>query len=192
MKFKFFINNQVAFECPINSARCIAHNRNGTRCKRRVCIGTPYCFTHLTTYLHLKIKVSTIPHAGKGLFALDNTKGNNDVVFKKGDVICEYGGEFINAHTLNERYGDYTAPYGMQVRANPALYQDCACKRDIGSLANSALLKRNNNAEFYISTQPIRQVKLRAIKNIKNNQEILIDYGDEYLMHEPNTHHTTK
>ena len=67
MKFKFFINNEVAFECPINSARCIAHNANGTRCKRRVCIGTPYCFSHLPIYLHLKIMPSTIPQAGKGV-----------------------------------------------------------------------------------------------------------------------------
>jgi hypothetical protein len=113
--------------------------------------------------------------------------------FKKGDVICKYGGEFINAHTLNDRYGENTGPYAMELRANPGLYQDCACKRDIGGLANSALRKRDNNAEFYISTAaPIRQVKLRAIKNIKNNNEILIDYGNEYLMNEPGVHHTTK
>ena len=42
--------------------------------------------------------------------------------------------------------------------------QDCACKRDIGSIANSANLKRNNNAEFYVSTAPIRQVKLKSNK----------------------------
>ena len=38
--------------------------------------------------------------------------------------------------------------------------QDCACKRDIGSIANTANVKKNNNAEFYVSTGPIRQVKL--------------------------------
>jgi hypothetical protein len=42
------------------------------------------------------------------------------------------------------------------------------------------------------STAPIRQVKLRAIKNIKNKSEILIDYGNEYLMHENGVFHTTK
>ena len=70
--------------------------------------------------------------------------------------------------------------------------QDCACKRDVGSLANSANLKKNNNAEFYVSTAPIRQVKLRAIKNIYNNQEILINYGNDYIMHEQGAYHTTK
>ena len=34
MKFKFFVNNEIAFECPINSVRCSAHNSNGARCKR--------------------------------------------------------------------------------------------------------------------------------------------------------------
>ena len=58
----FFVNNKIAFECPINSVRCIAHNSNGARCKRRVCIGSPYCFGHLPMYLHLKIMTSTIPH----------------------------------------------------------------------------------------------------------------------------------
>jgi hypothetical protein len=122
---------------------------------------------------------STIPQAGKGLFAFDKTKGNDEIIFKKGNVICEYGGEFITHAQLNDRYDEYTAPYGMQVRANPPLYQDCGCKRDIGGLANSALRKRDNNTEFYISTKPIRQVKLRAIKNIKNGTEILIYYGNE-------------
>jgi hypothetical protein len=135
---------------------------------------------------------STILQAGKGLFAFDKTKGNNEIVFKKGNVICAYGGEFITHAELDDSYGDFTEPYGIEVRANPPLYQDCACKRDVGGLANSALRKRDNNYEFYISTQPIRQVKLRAIKNIKNGTEILIDYGNDYLMHENGVFHTTK
>ena len=104
-KFNFFVNNHVAFECPINSIRCIAHNVNGSRCKRRVCIGTPYCFSHLPIYLHLKIMPSTIPQAGKGLFAFDKTKGNDEIIFKKGNVICAYGSEFITHAELNDRYG---------------------------------------------------------------------------------------
>ena len=190
MKFKFFVNNEIAFECPINSVRCSAHNSNGARCKRRVCIGSPYCFGHLPMYLHLKIMPSTIPHGGKGLFAFDKTKENNEIVFKKGTVICEYGGEFITYDELDDRYGDYTGPYAMHL-SNQTV-QDCTCKRDVGSIANTANVKKNNNAEFYVSTAPIRQVKLRAKRNILNKQEILIDYGDEYLMHEPNIHHSTK
>eukprot|EP01041_Mallomonas_annulata_P017839 gene17839-36492_t len=155
MKFNFFVNNEIAFECPINSVRCSAHNSNGARCKRRVCIGSPYCFGHLPMYLHLKIMTSTIPHGGKGLFAFDKTKENNEIVFKKGTVICEYGGEFITYDELDDRYGDYTGPYAM--RLSNQTIQDCSCKRDVGSIANTANLKKNNNAEFIISTQPIRQ-----------------------------------
>jgi hypothetical protein len=78
MKFKFFVDNEVAFQCNINSSRCIGHNNNGQRCKRRVCMATPYCFSHLPEYLHLKVKPSTIPNAGKGLFAFDKTKNENE------------------------------------------------------------------------------------------------------------------
>ena len=56
---------------------------------------------------------STIPHGGKGLFAFDKTKENNEIVFKKGTVICEYGGEFITYDELDDRYGDYTGPHAI-------------------------------------------------------------------------------
>jgi len=185
MKFSFYINHNIAFQCKLTCSRCTGTNKNGSRCRRTVCIGLKYCFSHLPIYLHLKIMPSTIPHGGKGLFAFDKTKGNNEIIFKKGDVICEYGGEIITYAELDDRYGDFTGPYAMHL-SNQTV-QDCACKRDIGSIA-----KRNNNAEFYVSTAPIRQVKLRAIKNITNKSEILIDYGNEYLMHENGVHHSTK
>jgi hypothetical protein len=41
-------------------------------------MATPYCFSHLPEYLHLKVKPSTIPNAGKGLFAFDKTKNENE------------------------------------------------------------------------------------------------------------------
>jgi hypothetical protein len=112
-------------------------------------------------------------------------------LFKKGNVICEYGGEVIPYAELDDRYGEFTGPYAIMQLSNQTV-QDCACKRDVGSIANSANLKKNNNAEFYVSTNPRRQVKLRAKKNIFNNTEIFVDYGNEYIMHEPNVHHSTK
>ena len=52
---------------------------------------------------------------GKGLFAFDKTKENNEIVFKKGTVICEYGGEFITYDELDDRNGVFTAPYAMHL-----------------------------------------------------------------------------
>jgi hypothetical protein len=190
MKFQFFINNEVAFECKINSVRCIGKNKSGQICKRRICIGTPYCFTHLPSYMHLKVKISNIPNAGKGIFAIDKTKNDNEIVFKKGDIICKYGGEFINLDEKNERYENYTAPYGMELSKN--VFQDCACKRDVGSIVNTANYKKDNNVEFIISTRPTREVKLRAKKNIYNNQELLVDYGRTYKLHENGASYRTK
>jgi hypothetical protein len=190
-KFTFYIDNDIAFQCNLETNRCIAHNKNNTRCKRRVAIGLPYCCIHLPTNLHLKIKPSTIPNAGKGLFAFDKTKGNDFIVFKKGQVICEYGGDLISVEECNRRYSeDHTAPYGIQLKNDTI--QDCACNRGIGSIANTAERKRDNNAEFYIATRPTRQIKLKAKRNILNNTEIFVDYGNEYDIHEDNVHYKTR
>jgi hypothetical protein len=153
MKFQFFINNEIAFECKINSVRCIGKNKTGQTCKRRVCIGTPYCFSHLPTYLHLKVKVSNIPNAGKGIFATDKTKEDDEIVFKKGVIICKYGGEFIDLDERVERYDNYKA-YG-----NNQLFQKIyACKRDVGSIVNTANSKKDNKMNLF--DQQDRQEKL--------------------------------
>jgi hypothetical protein len=56
-KFTFYVDNEIAFQCNLETNRCIAHNKNGTRCKRRVAIGLPYCCVHLPTNLHLKLNL---------------------------------------------------------------------------------------------------------------------------------------
>jgi hypothetical protein len=190
MKFKFIVHDNVVFQCNLECQRCIGLNKSGQRCKRKVCIGLPYCFTHLTQCLHLKIKQSNlVNNAGKGLFAWDTNKNQDEVVFKRGNLICEYGGEFITREELDERYGEKTAPYGIEINRN--LCQDGACKRGIGVIANTANTKRENNAEFYLSTRPQRMIKLRATRPIKNHEEILVDYGNEYDLHEDGVFHKT-
>ena len=72
------------------------------------------------------------------------------------------------------------------------VFQDCGCERDVGSIVNTANYKKNNNVEFIISTRPTREVKLRANKNIYNNQELLVDYGRTYNLHENGASYRTK
>ena len=194
MRFRFLVNNAVAFQCNLNCSQCIANTATGARCKRRVCIGTPYCFSHISPALQLKIAPSTIPQAGKGVFAFNKNKGANAVIFEPRDIICVYGGEFISKNELDNRYGDYTAPYGIEVNHN--LMQDGACTRSAGSLFNHKNRRTDNNAEFYTSTQNPglhpRQIKIRATKRIRNNQEIFIHYGNQYGMNEEDVSYTTK
>ena len=194
MRFRFFVNNAVVFQCNLNCGQCTGTTTAGTRCKRRVCIGTPFCFSHITPALQLKVAPSTIPNAGKGVFAFNKTKGANEIIFRKNDIICSYGGEFISKNELEERYGEYTAPYGIEVNRN--LVQDGACTRSAGSLFNHKNRRTDNNAEFYLSTQNIgphpRQIKIRATRPIRNNQEIFVHYGNDYVMNEEDTNYTTK
>ena len=97
-QFQFYINNQIAFQCQLDSQQCIGHNQNGSQCRRKIILGTPYCFQHLEKIKHLQIKTSTIPNAGKGLFAYDkNARRQNQVVFHQNTTIIDYGGEYITA-----------------------------------------------------------------------------------------------
>ena len=194
MRFRFLVNNALAFQCVLNCSQCTGTTVAGTRCKRRVCLATPFCFSHISSALQLKVAPSTIPNAGKGVFAFNKTKGANEIIFRRNDIICVYGGEFISRAELDERYGDYTAPYGIEVNHN--LLQDGACTRSIGTLVNHKNRRADNNAEFYVSTRNPgphpRQIKLRATKPIRNNQEIFVHYGNNYIMNEENTNYTTK
>lgn len=186
-KFIFKINNEPQFEGKLYTGRCMAITRAGTRCKRHCIIGYEYCYTHLETEKDLKIKDSTIPQADKGLFAYNRRSGNNEILFGPNDPIIPYNGETINRNTLDDRYLEYTAPYAIDVSSGQ--YIDSALKRGVGSLANTNPSRRN--ARISVDKRN-KTASLKAIKNIRNNQEIFVSYGREYRLHEPNTSFTTK
>lgn len=89
---------------------------------------------------------------------------------------------------LLDRYGDYTAPYGVQVKKDT--YEDGATERGIGSLPNHTD-HAHANAELYTTHQPTSQVRVRAIRPIRNTDEILLDYGNEYHLHEEGVSYST-
>ena len=185
-KIVFSVNNDVQFEGKLHTGRCSAHTKAGTRCKRHCIIGYEYCYTHLEKEKELKIKDSTIPQADKGLYAFNHTKPANEILFRRDQTITDYNGQHINEAQLNQRYGEYTAPY--TVRINQNYYVDSALKRSVGSLANTS---NNNNAR--LSTNTVNKtIKLKATKPIRNNQEIFVSYGRAYQLNEPNVRFATK
>ena len=103
MRFIFKINNEILFDAKLKTFQCEAINKNGTQCKRHVCIGLNLCWNHMLYYKHLRIKKSNIPNAGNGLYALDLQKNDNDVIFKKGEKICEYYGEVVTLEELKKK-----------------------------------------------------------------------------------------
>ena len=96
----------------------------------------------------------------------------------------DYNGDVLTVSQLDKRFGYHTAPY--TVRINKGLVEDASCRRSAGSLANH---NSKANAKLYAYQG---RVYLRAIKNIKNGQEITVDYGNEYDLDEEGVSHTTK
>jgi len=185
-QFTFRIDGDTQFQCNIQSEQCNVIKSNGHRCRRRVCIGSPYCYVHLLYIKHLRIKQSTIPNAGNGLFALNPTAEANSIVFRKTATIIEYDGEVIDDDELVERYDYQTAPYAVKQKRNCNV--DCACRRCVASNANT--LAGHNNASFSVNNRQ-NVVKVVATKNIKNGDEIFLSYGKSYKFNE-NAEHSTR
>lgn len=144
-------------------------------------MGVPRCWMHLLGESNLRIKQSAIPGANKGVFALKRGAGPNEVIFRRGDRITPYGGERVTMGMLDDRYRDWTAPYGIAVDQNRDIYENGACMRGVGTMINHA--PRNQaNARFGRVGDASWVVATRAIRN---DQEILVDYGDDYRFDEP-------
>jgi hypothetical protein len=171
-------NKSRVFSHKLDSQRCTFIKANGQQCKRQCVIGLPCCRSHLDLRYHVAVKPSTIPHSGLGLFAHDLYKGDNDIVFKAKEKICPYEGEIIDKRELEKRYGEKTAPYGIQIYNDR--YEDAATHRGIGSLVNhkSGI---QANCEFMISN---KFIWIRAKKNIRNGDELFVSYGRRYHLHE--------
>ena len=180
-------NTGRTFECQLTCNRCTARTATGTRCRRRVCVGTQKCFTHRKRDEGLQVKRSLIPNSGKGLFA---TK-----LFRKNDLIgTGYRGELISRAQLNNRYGQQqnaNAPYALSVR-NSQQIVDSACERGILSVANTKTVRSQCNAKYSQHIKADGTVNVRATKRIRPGDEIYIWYGAGFTQTMGNSHHTTK
>ena len=182
MVYKFkFTTPEHEFNKPLQGERCKGINKDGSRCKRNVYIGCPYCFFHLKSIFYLAIKKSTIDGAGRGLFACNGTN-NNAVVFKKGENIIIYEGEKINDEEIIRRYERKTAPYAIALKKNTKI--DASLERSIASHTNHK--RQNANCEFIVGRDNGQScIKIRALKDIRNGQELFVNYGRFYKFNEP-------
>jgi hypothetical protein len=175
--FSFYNDNEERiFYEKLKTRQCIGHNVKGKRCKRKCTIGFEYCPLHLEANLKLKVKKSQIQNAGKGLYAYDKTKEDDEIVFKKNDKICTYNGEVIDNETRYRRYHDYTSPYGIMLNNNTII--DASILRGVGSLINHGN-NRLTNVRFSVNHKD-DIINLVAVKNIKNNEELIVNYGRDY------------
>lgn len=159
-----------------------------SQCRKRVEIGLDMCWIHLLAVQHLRIKASRIPGAGLGLFAEIPNVGNYTRVFRKGNVICRYNGQNITNAERENRYGDNTGPYILQLSGNQQnlaarRFEDAALERGIGSIVNHTNTANRINA--HLRKRNNRMV-LIAARDILNGSEILTTYGNDYVLNEPN------
>ena len=180
MEFRFDAPGQT-FRCALQGVKCEGVGASGRRCDRTVFIGTPLCWQHLRQ-IGLEIRESEQPFAGKGLFACRYRPGR--YVFARGAPIVRMHSEKITKRELDRRYGDFTAPYGIE---EGEYVEDGACLRGIGMLANHA--SRGANAEYRLHEG---EFWVFARRNIAHGDEILVNYGDEYALHEQGATHTTR
>lgn len=179
------------FQCQLKCQRCEAKTASGKQCTRKVCMGLTRCWSHSRSDLHLAVKPSTIPQAGKGLFAIRTKKKGltseqlKKPIFKPNDKIAPYLAEQVSRRVLDDRYGGYTAPYALSVgEGQNTRLIDAACQRGIAAFANSKPLSRSN-------AKLAKSGNLVATKNIYDGSEIFANYGSKYKFH-PNVEMSTK
>ena len=168
-----------SFSCKLASGQCEALSNNMQRCRNRVIIGLPFCHSHNKKYLGLTIRDSTIPNAGKGVFAYHpDTEGG--LVFSRGDLIVGYLADRLTEQQMDARYpGDLTAPYGIRI-GNTDEYLDSACRRGLGTVINHAP-RRTANCEFVHEVlQGQNVVSIKATRRIYDGTELKAYYGNVY------------
>ena len=172
--FKYYNPDKtLRFQKQLKKIKCKGITKKGLSCKTETYFGIPYCWRHIKDF-NLTIKKSNI--AGKGLFAYSKVK---NIVFKKEDVIVQCMCPKISLYESNRRYGEEgTGPYLTNVGNDREKLKDCAGYRDIFSMANTSHDPKIINA--YAAADENDKLFLFASKNIKNGEEIIWDYGDEY------------
>ena len=129
----------IKWTAPLQQMRCFHRNGTGKRCKRQITYTLPFCWQHLKAAYGIRLgRTQLRDKEGKrldflGLFACDP--------IKKGERICPYVGQRITHTQKDERYGDKTAPYALEV--NSKLVYDAATVRGVGSLANTTVGRRD-------------------------------------------------
>lgn len=113
---------------------------------------------------HFKIVKVKRGLAGLGLFAGED--------IKKGEIIIEYIGNILNKEEAEKIT---TNQYLFEINRNKTI--DGSVRWNIARYCNHAC-EEAGNAESEIKKG---RVFIKAIKNIKNGEEIVYDYGEEFV-----------
>jgi uncharacterized protein len=144
--------------------RCIADTKKGLQCKAHTRHGE-YCWTHLIQRRGVRIKKSTIPQAGKGLYAARD--------YQKGEVVARYTGDLI---PLDHDGGFAGSSYVLelsQVVGIDAARTNTAEGRMLNDARGSGM---KTNTRFCCN-QSAKTATIKATTGIKKGQELFVSYG---------------
>ena len=154
----------------IEGMRCQGRTKSGAQCSRRTNRGT-MCWQHSTSQQNIRIKTSTLPGAGLGLFA--GAKG-----FKRGEEVAKYTGPLVQ-NSDPDHGGDFA------VGLNRHSYIDGGSSRNIGSYINDCRsrdkrqgLCAGDNVEWR-TDRSRRRIRMTAKKPIAPGEETFIRYGEQ-------------
>lgn len=185
--------NREGLKAKRSCNRCTAINKNGDQCERVTCKVGPMCWQHTWIIDHVLVKPST---HGLGLFA-NKPKGKRaEVVFKKDAFICYYA---VGPTTIDNYGEDDILEYGVEVKkvkdragvVKKHIYNSYKTNDYPGRYANdcnSNVTNRRtysdtcNNAKIVIpkTGKNKNTAYLKAVKDIKQGEEIKIAYGKGY------------
>lgn len=157
--------------------RCTARSDStGERCRNRTAKVGPFCFIHTKVTEGVRVKPSTIPEAGNGLFATEDLPAGHIVPHQPDNP--EVPGTSSRMHTraeLDAIYpGDITAPYSIPVGPD-AIRDDCPTNAGLVRHANHKPHEDGQNAELLENTGDIE-----LLVPVAAGEEIFVNYGQDY------------
>ena len=167
----------------ITTVQCKDMTLKNKRCKKKTRT-SGHCWIHLSKYRNLRIKKSTIPNAGFGLFASKKP-------FKRGDLIGKYTGRIVKNIALDKTYKKHPkykglAPYSLCNSIEDNSWCVNANRSSDGPVryANDKSLNAANICPKIVNKKPLK-IETYASKQIKPQQEIFMSYGTNYWNNAP-------
>jgi len=155
------------------SQQCTAETKAGAHCKQRTAIGQ-YCWSHLKSIEGLRVKKSTVPSGGRGLFAARALPAGTNIPYTGDEIILrsdENGGPYV----LELRRDAAGNSMGVDAARRNSGYARWV--NDPKGTASQA------NSKFVLFTPPRgrqRIASVRTTKALAEGEEILVSYGNTY------------
>ena len=161
----------------VECQQCRYVKANGVQCKRTTCLYPSYCWQHSQQEYPFKIKNSTIPGAGKGLFST-SLINKHDLIHQKAGY---YGGKVVTAAV----YNNSKSTYGVSLSGNKGVMDGASTQSGLLRRANTKKRGQGgNNAKLIRVNQTAlrpERIGAQATKRIPAGSEIFMGYGPGYL-----------